>query len=61
MQRHASRGLAHTVRATERDPFAGASAPAAKCWPGARARRICPRRYLRVLPNRTRPSLFGGD
>ena len=36
-------------------------APAAKCWSRLRARCICPRRHLRVLPIRTRPSLFGGD
>ncbi|HZB88076.1 MAG TPA: hypothetical protein VE291_05420 [Terracidiphilus sp.] len=35
--------------------------PATKRWSGARARGICPRRHLRVLPTRTRPSLFGGD
>jgi hypothetical protein len=35
------------------------SAPATKRW--SRARGICPRRHLRVLPIRTRPSLFGGD
>jgi hypothetical protein len=36
-------------------------APAAKRWSRSRARVICPRRHLRVLPIRTRPSLFGGD
>ncbi|MGA7340026.1 MAG: hypothetical protein WBE72_16200 [Terracidiphilus sp.] len=36
-------------------------APAAKSWSRSRARCICPRRHLRVLPIRTRPSLFGGD
>jgi hypothetical protein len=35
--------------------------PASKRWSGWRARCICPRRHLRVLPIRTRPSLFGGD
>ena len=30
-------------------------------WSGLRSRSICPRRHLRVLPTRTRPSLFGGD
>jgi len=35
--------------------------PASKRWSGLRARCICPRRHLRVLPTRTRPSLFGGD
>ena len=30
-------------------------------WSRARARCICPRKHLRVLPTRTRPSLFGGD
>jgi hypothetical protein len=35
--------------------------PAAKRWSRLRARSICPRRHLRVLPIRTRPSLFGGD
>lgn len=34
-------------------------APAAKHR--SRVRGICPRRHLRVLPTRTRPSLFGGD
>jgi hypothetical protein len=37
------------------------AAPAAKRWSRSRARCICPRRHLRVLPIRTRPSLFGGD
>jgi hypothetical protein len=36
-------------------------APPAKRWSRLRARCICPRRHLRVLPTRTRPSLFGGD
>jgi hypothetical protein len=35
--------------------------PARKRWSGSRVRSICPRRHLRVLPTRTRPSLFGGD
>ncbi len=49
--------------------------PAQMRWSGSRVRRgpgahafvrgvirsICPRRHLRVLPTRTRPSLFGGD
>jgi hypothetical protein len=35
--------------------------PAARRWSRSRARCICPRRHLRVLPTRTRPSLFGGD
>jgi hypothetical protein len=30
-------------------------------WSRSRERGICPRRHLRVLPIRTRPSLFGGD
>ncbi|HVU47135.1 MAG TPA: hypothetical protein VHD85_13475 [Terracidiphilus sp.] len=37
------------------------TAPVTKRWSGSRARGICPRRHLRVLPIRTRPSLFGGD
>jgi len=37
------------------------AAPANKRWSRSRARGICPRRHLRVLPIRTRPSLFGGD
>jgi hypothetical protein len=36
-------------------------APAKKSWSRSRAQRICPRKHLRVLPTRTRPSLFGGD
>jgi hypothetical protein len=36
-------------------------APAIKRWSRSRARSICPRQHLRVLPIRTRPSLFGGD
>jgi hypothetical protein len=36
-------------------------APATKRWSRSRERGICPRRHLRVLPIRTRPSLFGGD
>jgi len=39
----------------------GAVILALKRWSGSRARCICPRRHLRVLPTRTRPSLFGGD
>jgi hypothetical protein len=35
--------------------------PALKRWSRSRARCICPRKHLRVLPTRTRPSLFGGD
>jgi hypothetical protein len=35
--------------------------PATRRWSRSRARIICPRRHLRVLPTRTRPSLFGGD
>ena len=30
-------------------------------WNGALVRAIAPRRYFRVLPTRTRPSLFGSD
>lgn len=29
--------------------------------PRERAWRMCPRKYLRSLPTRTRPSLFGSD
>jgi hypothetical protein len=36
-------------------------APAIRRWSRSRERSICPRRHLRVLPTRTRPSLFGGD
>ena len=36
-------------------------APASRRWSRSRARSICPRQHLRVLPTRTRPSLFGGD
>ncbi len=36
-------------------------APATKRWSRSRAQRMCPRKHLRVLPTRTRPSLFGGD
>jgi hypothetical protein len=43
------------------DSFVSVSLPAAKCWSRSRVRCIRPRRYLRVLPTRTRPSLFGGD
>jgi hypothetical protein len=35
--------------------------PASWRWSRSRARIICPRKHLRVLPTRTRPSLFGGD
>ncbi|MGA3263706.1 MAG: hypothetical protein ABSC47_06640 [Terracidiphilus sp.] len=34
---------------------------ATRRWSRSRARCICPRRHLRVLPIRIRPSLFGGD
>lgn len=30
-------------------------------WSRSRARMICPRKHLRVLPTRTRPSLFASD
>ncbi len=36
-------------------------APAIKRWSRSRARCICPRKHLRVLPTRTRPSLFASD
>jgi hypothetical protein len=36
-------------------------APANRRWSLSLERSICPRRHLRVLPTRTRPSLFGGD
>jgi hypothetical protein len=36
-------------------------APAITRWSRLRARSICPRKHLRVLPTRTRPSLFAGD
>lgn len=36
-------------------------APAIKRWSRSRAHCICPWKHLRVLPTRTRPSLFGGD
>jgi hypothetical protein len=35
--------------------------PARKRWSRLRARVIGPRRHLRVLPSRTRPSLYAGD
>jgi hypothetical protein len=35
--------------------------PAVKRWSRLRARCICPRQHLRVLPMRTRPSLFASD
>lgn len=31
------------------------------CWNRAFVRAIAPRKHLRVLPTRTRPSLFGSD
>jgi len=36
-------------------------APATERWSRSRTQRMCPRKHLRVLPTRTRPSLFGGD
>jgi hypothetical protein len=36
-------------------------APASRRWSRSRDRSICPRRHLRVLPTRTRPSLFASD
>jgi hypothetical protein len=30
-------------------------------WNGPLVRAIAPRRYTRILPTRTRPSLFGSD
>jgi len=35
--------------------------PAGKRWSRLRARVIGPRRHLRALPSRTRPSLYSGD
>jgi hypothetical protein len=32
-----------------------------KSWNGPAVRAIAPRRYMRILPTRTRPSLFGSD
>ncbi|HEX4309922.1 MAG TPA: hypothetical protein VHZ25_07825 [Acidobacteriaceae bacterium] len=32
-----------------------------KSWNGPFVRAIAPRRYTRILPTRTRPSLFGSD
>jgi hypothetical protein len=32
-----------------------------KSWSRSFVRSIAPRRHLRVLPTRTRPSLFGSD
>ena len=32
-----------------------------KSWNEAFVRAIAPRRYSRILPTRTRPSLFGSD
>ena len=45
------------------NPYLGAAhvMSTRKRWSRARARSICPRWHLRVLPTRTRPSLFGGD
>jgi hypothetical protein len=37
------------------------AAPTKKRWSRLRARVIGPRRHLRVLPSRTRPSLYAGD
>jgi len=44
-----------------RDLLQSLHPPATKSWSRLRVRSICPRRHLRVLPTRTRPSLFGGD
>jgi hypothetical protein len=35
--------------------------PASKRWSRSRARNLCPRSHLRVLPTLTRPNCFGGD
>jgi len=32
-----------------------------KSWNGSFVRAIAPRRYRRILPTNTRPSLFGSD
>jgi len=37
------------------------AAPAGKRWNRVRARVLNPRKHLRVLPSRTRPSLYAGD
>ena len=44
-----------------RDPHEFMLAPAGIRWSRWRARMICPRKHLRVLPMRTRPSLFASD
>jgi hypothetical protein len=44
-----------------RASHASIAEPPKRRWSGSRARIICPRKHLRVLPTRTRPSLFGGD
>jgi hypothetical protein len=52
----------HGVQKSQGGSQAGSQgAPASRRWSRSRARCICPRRHLRVLPIRTRPSLFGGD
>ena len=44
-----------------RDLLQSLHPPATKGWSRSRVRGICPRRHLRVLPTRTRPSLFASD
>ena len=45
----------------ERRPQGGAGSVARLFSSGFVSRQIAPRKHLRVLPTRTRPSLFGGD
>jgi len=40
---------------------ASSIASASHCWSAPLVRAIAPRRYFRVLPTSTRPSLFGSD
>ena len=63
IESHCLRVLSCDQRGSMQSHFSNAlqSMPATKRWSRSRARCICPRRHLRVLPTRTRPSLFGGD
>jgi hypothetical protein len=50
-----------TLNSLLQTPDSMLAAPISRRWSRARDRSICPRRHVRVLPARTRPSLFAGD
>jgi hypothetical protein len=52
---------AQSLSLGDASPFRVAGAGIRGVWTRWFARAIAPRKHFRVLPTRTRPSLFGGD